>query len=144
MGTAARPRPKSQIPVSVPAGAPALPAAAQVSGAAVRRRDAEPAGWVFRPGHTSPEPPPPAARLKREHAGAPGSGRRGRVSLQQQVRPAGPPPSFRAPSGTALATFPAGRTGTTATLGRKPQWIFQRRRRRRDTHRVGIVAVLGG
>ena len=63
-------------------------------------------------------------------------GRRGRVSLQRQVRPAGPPPSFRAPGGAALATFPAGLTETTATLGRKPEWIFQRRKRRRDTHRV--------
>lgn len=109
-------------------------------------RDAEPAGWAFRPGHTSPEPPPTRGQAE---AGACGRarrapGRQGRVSLLRQVRPAGPPPSFRAPSGTALATFPAALTGTTATLGRKPEWIFQRRRRRRDTHRVGIVAVPGG
>lgn len=31
------------------------------------------AGWAFRPGLTSPSRLPPAARLKREHAGAPGA-----------------------------------------------------------------------
>uniref|UniRef100_A0ABK0LEZ2 MARVEL domain containing 2 n=1 Tax=Rattus norvegicus TaxID=10116 RepID=A0ABK0LEZ2_RAT len=102
----------------------------------MRRRDAEPAGRAFRPVHTSPEPPPTRGQAE---AGARGRarlrGRRGRVSLQQ-VRPAGRPPSFRAPSGAALATFPAGLPGTTATLGRKPEWIFQRRRRRRDAPRI--------
>lgn len=80
-GTGSRPR--SSIPVSVPAGTRALPAAAQVSEAAMRRRDAEPAGRAFRPVHTSPEPPPTRGQAE---AGARGRarlrGRRGRVSLQ--------------------------------------------------------------
>lgn len=57
-GAVVRPRPRSPIPVSVPGAARALPAAAQVSWAAMRRRDTEPAGWAFRPVHSSPEPPP--------------------------------------------------------------------------------------
>lgn len=70
----------------------------------------------------------PAARLKPQHVGEP-AGDGGRLSLQRQVRLAGPPPSGRR-AAPALATFPAVLTGTTATLGRKPEWIFQRRRSR--------------
>lgn len=48
-GAVARPRPRSLVPVSVPGASRALPVAAQVSGAGMRRGDAEPAGKACRP-----------------------------------------------------------------------------------------------
>lgn len=97
-------------------------------------------GHHDRRGGFSPAAHPEAASdpLKPEHVGepAPGVAREGFAAAAATGAAGWTAASafFRAPSGAALTTFPAVLTGTTATLGRKPEWIFQRGRRQ-DEHR---------